>query len=45
MKLYSAPLAQWLEQIPLKDKVVGSNPTGGTIFLFTKTSNTYCLFS
>ncbi len=28
-----APIAQLVEQIPLKDKVVGSNPTGGT-YLF-----------
>ena len=34
MKLYSAPLAQRLEQIPLKDKVEGSNPSGGTIFIY-----------
>ena len=30
MELYYAPIAQWLEQIPLKDKVQGSNPCGGT---------------
>lgn len=34
MKLYRAPIAQWLEQIPIKDKVQGSNPCGGTIFKY-----------
>ena len=26
----SAPIAQLVEQLPLKETVVGSNPTGGT---------------
>ena len=34
MNFKFAPIAQWLEQIPLKDKVQGSNPCGGTIFKY-----------
>jgi hypothetical protein len=29
-----APIAQLVEQIPLKDKVPGSSPGGGTILIF-----------
>lgn len=31
MNVDSAPIAQLVEQLPLKETVVGSNPTGGTI--------------
>ena len=31
-----APIAQLVEQIPLKDKVAGPSPAGGTIDIFLK---------
>jgi hypothetical protein len=34
LRLNSAPIAQLVEQIPLKDKVPGSSPGGGTMLLF-----------
>ena len=30
-----APIAQLVEQIPLKDKVAGSNPAGSTLYIGT----------
>ena len=47
MKLYRAPIAQWLEQIPLKDKVQGSNPCGGTkiVFFLPKYSTYFVLLT
>lgn len=43
MNFKFAPIAQWLEQIPLKDKVQGSNPCGGTTKIKSK-DYTFILF-